>query len=200
MKGLFMEQAHRYLVLAVDDTPRDLELLATILNQEGCSLVLARDGPQALEVAAKAHPDLILLDICMPGMDGLEICRRLKVEQATRDIPVIFVTAHSGSDEILAGFTAGAVDYVTKPFRIPELVARLRVHLELRHAHQEIRSLRGMLPTCAYCKKIRDDKGTWHAIEAYISQHSEAQFSHGICPPCASIHFPDVNFKTKDSG
>ena len=192
-----MEQAKGSLILAVDDTPSDLELFATILEREGYSLALAKDGLQALDIAAKEKPDLILLDILMPGMGGLETCRRLKADPATRDIPVIFVTANAGSDEVLAGFEAGAVDYVTKPFRIPELLARVHVQAELRHVQREIRTLHGILPTCAHCKKIRDEKGTWHSIEAYISQHSEAHFSHGICPDCIPIYFPDAHADTK---
>lgn len=199
LRDLVMEQAKCPVILAVDDTPRDLELLATILGREGYEVALAKDGPQALEIAAKGKPDLILLDILMPGMDGIEVCKRLKGDQATQAIPIIFVTAHSGSDEILTGFEVGAVDYVTKPFRIPELLARVHVHVELRRVQQEIRTLRGILPTCAHCKKIRDEKGTWHAIETYISQRSEAQFSHGLCPDCIPIYFPDVKIDTSGS-
>ena len=194
-----MEQTKGSLILAVDDTPSDLELLAKILEREGYSLALAKDGPQALDIAAREKPDLILLDIFMPGMDGIEICRRLKADSVIHDIPVIFVTSQSGSDEVLAGFEAGAVDYVTKPFRIPELLARVHVQAELRRVQREVRTLRGILPTCAHCKKIRDEKGVWHSIESYISQHSEAHFSHGICPDCVSIYFPDVQADTKDS-
>jgi sigma-B regulation protein RsbU (phosphoserine phosphatase) len=194
-----MDQAKGSLILAVDDTPSDLALLAQILEREGYSLALAKDGSQALDIAAKEKPDLILLDIFMPGMDGIEICRRLKADPATQEIPVIFVTSQSGSDEVLAGFEAGAVDYVTKPFRIPELLARVHVQAELRRVQREIRTLRGILPTCAHCKKIRDEKGIWHSIESYISQHSEAHFSHGICPDCISIYFPDAHADTKDS-
>jgi sigma-B regulation protein RsbU (phosphoserine phosphatase) len=183
-------------ILAVDDTPSDLELFAALLGREGYTLALAKDGPEALDMAAREEPDLILLDIFMPGMDGIETCRRLKADPATQDIPVIFVTGTSRSDEVLAGFEAGAVDYVTKPFRVPELLARVHVQAELRRVQREIRTLRGILPTCAHCKKIRDEKGVWHSIESYISQHSEAHFSHGICPDCISIHFPNARLGT----
>jgi CheY-like chemotaxis protein len=193
IRGGVMEQGKGPLILAVDDTPSDLDLFATILGREGYNLALAKDGLQALDMAAKEKPDLILLDILMPGMGGLETCRRLKADPATQDIPVIFVTANSGSDEVLAGFEVGAVDYVTKPFRIPELLARVHVQAELRRVQREIRSLHGILPTCAHCKKIRDEKGIWHSIESYISQHSEAHFSHGICPDCIPIYFPDAH-------
>jgi DNA-binding response OmpR family regulator len=173
--------------------PRNLELLAKILEREGYRLILAAHGALALDIAAKEKPDLILLDILMPGMDGLEVCRRLKTDPATQGIPVIFLTAKSSAAEILTGFEVGAVDYVTKPFQIPELLARVHVHVELRRVQREIRTLRGLLITCAHCKKIRNKEGTWQAIETYISQHSEAQFSHGLCPDCVSIQFPDFD-------
>ena len=133
-------------ILAVDDTPRDLDLLAQILEQQGYQLTLARDGAEALEMATRERPDLVLLDILMPGIDGIEVCRQLKAEPTTLDIPVIFLTSQSKPEDILIGFEAGAVDYVTKPFQIPELLARVHVHVKLRQAQQEIRTLRGFRP------------------------------------------------------
>lgn len=186
-----MEPVKRPLILAADDMPRDLELLSRILERDGYDLALAGKGSQALELAAKEKPDLILLDVLMPGMNGIEVCRRLKADPATQGIPVIFITAQAESSEILAGFEVGAVDYVTKPFHIPELLARVRVHVELRRAQQEVRTLRGILPTCAHCKKIRDEQGMWHRIESYISQRSEAKFSHGLCPDCITTYLSD---------
>jgi len=177
-------------ILAVDDTPRDLDLLAQILEQQGYQLTLARDGVEALEMAARERPGLVLLDILMPGIDGIEVCRQLKAEPTTLDIPVIFLTSQSKPEDVLIGFEAGAVDYVTKPFQIPELLARVHVHVKLRQAQQEIRTLRGFLPTCAHCKKIRDEQGIWHDIESYITQHTDAQFSHGLCPDCIPTYFP----------
>jgi CheY-like chemotaxis protein len=185
-----MEPKKRPLILVVDDLPQNLDLLVHVLEREGYELILATDGAQALDIAAKEMPELILLDILMPDMDGLEVCRRLKSDSSTQDIPVIFLTAKA--EEILTGFEVGAVDYVTKPFRIPELLARVHVHVELRRAQGEIRVLRGFLPTCAHCKKIRDEQGTWFAIETYITEHSEAQFSHSLCPDCVPIYFPEI--------
>jgi len=186
-----MELAQRSLVLVVDDTQRDRDLLSAVLEREGYEVLPAVDGAQALDLAARMKPALILLDILLPGMDGLEICRRLKADPATAGVPVIFLTGQSGSGQILAGFEAGAVDYVTKPFRMLELLARVHVHVELRRIQNEVRVLRGILPTCSGCKKIRDEQGAWHAIESYITQRSEAQFSHGLCPDCIPIYFPD---------
>jgi CheY-like chemotaxis protein len=187
-----MESKKRPLILVVDDMPQNLDLLVQVLEREGYALMLATDGAQALDFAAKEMPDLILLDILMPNMNGIEVCRRLKADPATQAIPVIFLTAQAKADEMLTGFEVGAVDYVTKPFRIPELLARVHVHVELRRAQCEIRILRGFLPTCAHCKKIRDKQGTWSAIETYITEHSEAQFSHSLCPDCVHIYFPEI--------
>jgi DNA-binding response OmpR family regulator len=186
-----LEPVKRPLILAVDDTPEHLELLARVLESDGYEPCLAASGLQALERIANAKPDLILLDVLMPGLDGMDVCRRLKADPATREVPVIFLTCMTTSSDILAGFEAGAVDYVAKPFRIPELLARVRVHVELRRARQELRTLHGILPTCAHCKRIRDEQGAWHNLESYVTKHSEAQFSHGICPGCLSVYFPD---------
>jgi DNA-binding response OmpR family regulator len=186
-----MEQVRRPRILAVDDTRQNLELLTKILERCGYDVALALDGSEALELAAKENPDLILMDILMPGMNGIEVCRRLKADPATHGIPVIFLTSKTESVEILEGFEAGAVDYVTKPFRVSELLARVHVHVELRRAQHEIRTLRGILPTCSHCKKIRDEQDRWHSIESYIAERSEAEFSHGFCPDCIPIYFPD---------
>ncbi len=186
-----MDQAKRPIILAVDDTPEHLELLAKVLAGDGYEPCLAADGLQALERAATAKPDLILLDVLLPGLDGMEVCRRLKADPATLEVPVIFLTCKSDYSDILAGFEAGAVDYVAKPFRIPELLARVRVHVELRRATQENRTLRGILPTCAYCKRIRDEQGAWHTLESFVTGHTEARFSHGICLDCIPMYFPD---------
>ena len=186
-----MRNLNNPLLLLVDDTPRDLVLLAGILGPAGYQLSLAANGHQALALAAKELPDLIIMDILMPDLGGLEVCRQLKADPATTGIPVIFLTSQADPDEIIHGFEAGAVDYVTKPFRIHELLARVHVHVEILRAHHEIRRLHGILPTCASCKKIRDEDGHWQPIEAYIAQRSEAQFSHGLCPDCAPLFFPD---------
>jgi len=186
-----MSESSSPLILVVDDTPRNLQLVAEVLAREGFEPALATDGPSALAFAAQEVPVLILLDVLMPGMDGYEVCRRLKADPVTQAIPVIFLTARAESDDILAGFEAGGVDYVTKPFRAPELLARVRAHVHLRLAQQEIKVLRGFLPTCSHCKKIRDESGQWQPLEAYITARSEATFSHGLCPECVGLYFPD---------
>jgi two-component system sensor histidine kinase/response regulator len=118
-------------ILIVDDMPANLGVLTTHLEREGYVAVVAQGGEEGIERAAFVQPDLILLDVMMPGMDGFEACRRLKGDAATREIPVIFMTALSDTGDKLAGFAAGAVDYVTKPLNGAEVLARIDTHLSL---------------------------------------------------------------------
>ncbi len=193
-------------ILIVDDIPRNLQVLALLLDKAGYRVSMAMEGGTALEMIKVEPPDLILLDVMMPGLDGLEVCRRLKADEAVRDIPVIFLTARAELEDLEEGFRLGAVDYVTKPFRGAELLARVAIHVRLRQALERERELRrsledtlaqvktlsGLLPICARCKKIRDDNGYWNQIEAFISAHSDADFTHGICPECSSALYPEM--------
>ena len=120
---------HRILV--VDDTPANIQTLAAILKQEGYQISVATNGKQALDVVGRLSPDLILLDVMMPEMDGFETCRRLKASESSRQIPVIFLTAKTETTDIVQGFELGAVDYVAKPFNTHELLARVNTHLTM---------------------------------------------------------------------
>ena len=121
-----------HTILMVDDTPANLALLAQALEDYGLMVRVAEDGEEALRRARFAHPDLILLDVTMPGIDGYETCRRLKADNELNDIPVIFMSALSDHSDKLRGFEAGGVDYVTKPFQIAEVLARINTHLSMR--------------------------------------------------------------------
>lgn len=125
-------------LLVVDDVPANLAMLTDAASAAGFRVLLAEDGERALRLAEKAQPDLILLDVLMPGLDGLETCRRLKTNPVTREIPVIFVTALGETVDKVAGLEAGGVDYVTKPLQPAEVLARVRVHLELRRLRAEL--------------------------------------------------------------
>ena len=118
-------------VLLVDDTPANLAVLKETLAPEGYKLVFAGSGEKALEIAEKLVPELILLDVMMPGIDGLETCRQLKANSKTKEIPVIFITAKKEAEDIVAGFEAGGADYIAKPFQQEEVCARVRTYLEL---------------------------------------------------------------------
>lgn len=128
-------------LLVVDDTPASLKLLTGLLKSEGYEVRSAVSGELALYAAGSNPPELVLLDIRMPVMDGFEVCRRLKAQPATRDVPVIFVSAASEIEEKIKGFEVGAVDYVTKPFQRDELLARVRTHLELNRLRNHLEDL-----------------------------------------------------------
>ncbi len=132
---------HPSFILIVDDLPENLQVLGNILRVAGYHVTPAVDGLQAFKIIEKRRPDLILLDVMMPGMGGFEVCARLKASQATREIPIIFLTAKSETADIVKGFELGAVDYVTKPFRKEELLARVDTHLSFQRAKQELREL-----------------------------------------------------------
>jgi diguanylate cyclase (GGDEF)-like protein len=119
-------------ILLVDDIPANLNVLVETLKNEGYNLSFATSGEIALTTVEKFKPDLILLDIMMPGIDGFETCQRLKQNKATHHIPVIFITAKTDTEDIVKGFTFGGVDYITKPFRQDEVLARVRTHLALQ--------------------------------------------------------------------
>ncbi|NKB65893.1 MAG: response regulator [Candidatus Latescibacteria bacterium] len=116
-------------LLLVDDTPANLDVLCALFETQGADIALARDGAQALKVAARLQPELILLDVIMPGLDGYTVCRRLKQDETLKEVPVVFITARDQPEDIVQGFQAGGVDYVTKPFRDEEVLARVRTHL-----------------------------------------------------------------------
>jgi signal transduction histidine kinase len=126
-------------ILIVDDVYRNIQLAGIILQQDSFRFSFATDGESALRLAQEGGLDLILLDIMMPGMDGYTVCRRLKENPATADIPVIFLTAMNDTDSIVKGFDLGAVDYLTKPFQAAELLARVHTHLKLRITERDLR-------------------------------------------------------------
>jgi signal transduction histidine kinase len=128
-------------ILVVDDISKNLQVVGTMLRNEGYEVMPAGSGAQALDRVRVRLPDLILLDLMMPEMDGLEVCQRLKTDPATGQIPIIFLTASNEMEHLMKGFQAGAVDYITKPFNAPELLARVRTHLELKHARQRLREM-----------------------------------------------------------
>ncbi len=125
-------------LLVVDDTPAALGVVCDTLRREGVRVLLAESGAAAREVLARTIPDLILLDVVMPGEDGFTVCSALRAAPAWRDIPVIFLTAIDAAEQKVRAFAAGAVDYVTKPVHVPELVARVRVQLDLRSARRTL--------------------------------------------------------------
>lgn len=191
-------------VIIVDDVPENLRILVELLKTD-YRVIPVKDGEAALKKISKApFPDLVLLDIVMPGMDGYEVCRQLKKNPKTRHIPVIFITAISEVMDEAKAFEIGAVDYITKPFNPLTALARVRTHIELsntmkelQHALEKIKALNGLIPICSSCKKIRDDKGYWNLLEAYIEKYSDAIFTHGICPECTEKLYSQADWYIK---
>jgi DNA-binding response OmpR family regulator len=171
------------LILAVDDEPRNLQVIGPLLSRNGFRVSFALDGARAIALAIESSPDVVLLDVSMPGMDGLEVCRALRADLRTAGIPVIFLTARTSRDDVLAGFRAGAVDYVPKPFHDEELIARVSVHAQLRR-------LRGLLVVCSHCQHIRTEGDQWERLDHYVARRSDATFSHGLCPTCEAKYYP----------
>jgi len=149
------------LILVVDDVQQNIQVVGTMLREAGYSIMPATSGAAALQRVQKKLPDLILLDLMMPEMDGLEVCRRLKADPATQPLPIIFLTASNEMSHLVQGLEAGAVDYVTKPFNPPELLARVRTHLELKHARDTI------IRYSRELSRLNDEKNEFMGIAAH---------------------------------
>lgn len=190
-------------ILIADDEPVSRALAKAALSDSGCEIASVDNGDAAwAAIQQRQHPMLVILDRMMPGIDGLELCRRAQSCAAYPPVYIVMVTSAGEPDDLAAGLGAGADDYIPKPFNTAELRARANVGLrmlalqeslarrvsELETALSNVKMLRGLLPMCSYCKKIRVDDKYWQQLEGYLADHSEAQFSHGICPDC----FPEV--------
>jgi CheY-like chemotaxis protein len=186
-------------VLIAEDDAVSRRILETLLRKWGYEVTTTLDGKAAWEVMRGPNaPSLAILDIMMPEIDGLELCRRLRQSPASMPPYIILLTATHGVREIVKGIEAGADDYLTKPYDHDELRVRVQVGAriiflqtklaervaELEAALDHVKQLQGILPICSYCKKIRNDLNYWQNVESYVSDHSQAEFSHGICPSC----------------
>jgi len=186
-------------VLIAEDDAVSRCLLEATLTKWGYEVVTTTDGLQALEVLSQPDaPSLAILDWMMPGLDGAQVCLKARAAAGERLLYLILLTAKGRKEDIVEGLTAGADDYVVKPFDRPELKARmnageriLRLQAELAARVKElelalanVKLLQGLLPICCYCKKIRNDQNYWQQVDSYVADHSEAQFTHGICPDC----------------
>lgn len=191
-------------ILIVDDDQFNISVLTEILLED-YEIMAATSGETALAVVAGPHPpELILLDILMPEMDGYQVCTRIKADESTAHIPIIFVTAVSEAMDAAKAFELGAVDYITKPFNPVTVKARVSTHIKLsttlqalENALNEVKTLNGLLPICAGCKKIRDDQGYWKQVEMYLEENFEATFSHGMCPDCSEALYGDKRWYQK---
>lgn len=205
---------HSGRILVVDDNLANIDVMLTFLEMQGYQVSIATNGEMALRIAKHNQPDLILLDVMMPDIDGYETCRRLKADQSTSATPVIFVTAKKETADIVEGFRCGGVDYISKPFRQEEVLSRVNTHLQLRQMAKtqdslirrlnktlaEVKSLKGILPICSYCKKIKDGDGNWHKLETFIRNRSEAEFTHCVCQTCLATFDENGNRTSSNHG
>jgi phosphoserine phosphatase RsbU/P len=186
-------------ILVAEDQPVSRHILAVTLRKWGYDVTAVEDGTGAWEVLqSNPPPALAILDWLMPGMDGIEICRAIRKRPHVIPEYLILLTARRSREDKIRGLQSGADDYITKPFDREELRARVQIGFrvlglqraladrvrELEAALSKVKTLQGLMPICSYCKKIRNDRNYWQHVEAYISEHSDAKFSHGICPEC----------------
>ena len=186
-------------ILIADDDAITRRMLETTLERWGHCVFPVADGQSAYDALSRDDaPPLAILDWMMPQLDGPTICRRLRNNPAKRFLYLILLTARAHKQDIVAGLSSGADDYISKPFDTEELQARVNVGVrmaalqqeflqrvvELEEALRRVKQLQGLLPICCYCKCIRNDENYWQRVEVYIGEHSDATFSHGICPTC----------------
>jgi phosphoserine phosphatase RsbU/P len=186
-------------ILIAEDDVVTARLLEGLLTSWGYDVTAVDNGASALAVLQAAQaPGLALLDWMMPGLDGPEVCRMAREQRPGAATYIILLTSREARTDVVAGLDAGADDYLVKPFHPEELRARLKAGVriidlqkrlaahvaELELALANVQRLSGLLPICSYCKSIRDDANYWHRVEEYVTEHSEVQFTHGICPKC----------------
>jgi sigma-B regulation protein RsbU (phosphoserine phosphatase) len=207
-------------ILIAEDDIFTNRMLQKFLVDLGYDITAAFDGHQAWEIFCQDEVHFVITDWMMPVMNGLDFVEKIRKTDETAYCYIILLTAKNGKDAIVEGISAGADDYIVKPFDKEELAVRVRagqriielqqeLHetnkaqkkliIELEDALSRIKQLSGFLPICSSCKKIRDDKGYWNQIEQYIRDHSEAEFSHGICPDCAKKLYPGIYNGKADS-
>ena len=186
-------------ILVADDDAVSRRVLELKLAAWGHNAVVCTDGHEALAWLTRSDgPTIAILDWVMPGVSGPDVCRQVRQSAITEPRYLLLLTGRTDRDEVVAGLKSGADDYVTKPFDDAELEARVAVGLrvvglqsalanrlkELEEALSRVNQLQGLLPICAYCKRVRGDRDYWSQVETYISEHSEVRFTHGVCPQC----------------
>lgn len=194
-------------VLIADDDLTSRDVLAAALVGLGYDVVPTCDGDEALGVmTGDDAPRLAVLDWLMPGLEGPALCRAIRAVGDERQPHLILLTALDDKAHVVEGLDAGADDYIVKPFDPVELRARIAVGArivglrdrlaakaeELRLALAEVRTLRGLVPICMHCKRVRKDEGLWQNIADYVAARTEAEFTHGLCPECMEEHYSDL--------
>lgn len=196
-RGIAMARKPRILV--VDDQPEIVDLLVSCLEGKGYDLVTAYDGETALTKARRGDIDLILLDVMMPGKDGFEVCRELKADEDTRNIAVIFVTARGEVEDVTSGFELGAVDYVSKPFDVPVIVARVNSAVRSKVLHDELRQRNFLLRDFTYTDETTGLRNSRYFDER-LSEEMEKARRYGFPLTCLAIEIDDFDKIIESTG
>lgn len=190
-------------ILIAEDDLTSRRILEAILAKWNYEVIATGDGLEAWQALQTENaPPIAIIDWMMPGMDGVEFCRQIRQTHTLTPTYIILLTSKAQQEDVVAGLEAGANDYIRKPFEREELRARIQVgervvELQtaladrvkmLEEAIVKIKTLQGLLPICSYCKKIRNDQDYWQQIETYVAEHTQAEFTHGICPDCLEKH------------
>ena len=186
-----------------DDDRVATTLLSRAMARWRFDVTLAGDGEAAWTAIQTQATDFAIVDWMMPELDGPALCRRIRANASTAHMYVVLLTSRNSPSDLIEGLDSGADDYLVKPFNLEELRARVHVGVrvvtlqtrlaervaELEAAVSNVKQLQAMIPICSYCKRIRTDANDWEQLEAYISEHTDSRFSHGICPPCLATAF-----------
>ncbi|HWI18587.1 MAG TPA: response regulator [Vicinamibacterales bacterium] len=184
--------------LVADDDRAAAAIVARGLTSWGFEVIVANEGTTAWHLLCEQTPSLAVIDWEMPGLDGTELCRRIRSTPALAHLYVVLLTARSSRIDVVSGLESGADDYLVKPVDPHELRARVQVGArvvalqerlaekvkELETSLARVKQLGGLLPICCYCKRIRNDHNYWERVEVFVTEHSNAKFTHGICPSC----------------
>ena len=205
-------------VLYVEDDEATRTALGTSLTRRVETVWMADNGRAGLEMFRERRPDVVVTDITMPGLNGLDMAREIK--GLDPQVPIIVTTAYSDTQFLLDAIDIGIDGYVLKPVDLRRVFTVVRRNLaivdhqrqqdrhrreqqrlleELQEAMSRVRTLSGLLPICAHCRKIRDDQGYWTQIEQYVAEHANVSFTHGLCPTCVHDLYPDVDITTLES-
>jgi len=185
-------------ILVVEDDVDARHMLQVLLLLDGHQVVTATNGLEGWEAFQNDRFPIVLSDWLMPELDGLGLCRKIRESEGSHYSYIILLTALQGKAKYLEAISAGADDFVSKPYDPEMLASRIVVAERIVGLQVRVKRLEGILSTCMYCKKIRDERNAWVSIEQYITQRSEASFSHGVCPDCyQSIVKPELERSRK---
>jgi DNA-binding response OmpR family regulator len=177
-------------VLVVDDQPEDMQVLISSLQARGLAILVARQGEHAIDLAKQFTPDVILLDVLMPGMDGFETCRQLRACEATHAIPIIFMLASSETVDQTKGFEVGGVDYLTKPFQPEEVIARVTAHLTIRKLQQQLQEQQTLVAEEHQWPEKQNFREVVEAYEKRVIANALAQNLNNTAKTAASLGLP----------